>query len=409
MSATPPSPHHRTLPSSSPTSSRGPLIASALLLCTVLFAFSTRGPRFHLLSAAPPPPPAHGTRGRVVFPLYDPSAAHGTVPAARTVLENALTFVAIGDWGRRGGGGQEETAPALAAWAAATRAAFVISVGDNVYNNGVEPGATPAEADATLRAFFTDVYTQPALRALPWYVILGNHDYRGAIEPQLSWRGDDRWHPGLTFARSWPLTAAAAAAGGTTACLSVVFTDTTPLIGYYRTPSERKRLPGLSANLDAATPDTTAAWTLGAVGRAARECDAVFVVGHHPLYSPGEHADTPDLIRAYSDAFEGAGVDAYLSGHDHILAHSRRPGGAVEHVLTGAGSEVLPELAGDGKSTVFVATVRGFTVHSINATHTLHSYVHAAADTAETAPGLPGRVVFQVLRELRKKQRPASA
>ena len=380
-----------------PPTSRGPLVATALLLCTVFFAYSTRGSQYHLLSA-----PQHGTRGRVVFPLFDPSAAHSTVPAARAILENALTFVAIGDWGRRGSGGQEETAPALAAWAAATGAAFVVSVGDNMYNNGVEPDATAAEADSKLRAFFTNVYDQPALKTLPWYVILGNHDYRGAIEPQLSWRGDDRWHPGLTFAHTWPLPHAVA---GSKACLSAVFTDTTPLIGYYRTPSERKRLPVLSTNLDAATPDATVAWTIEAVDRAARECDAVFVIGHHPLYSPGEHADTPDLIRAFGDTFESKGVDAYLSGHDHILAHSRKPGGSVEHVLTGAGSEVLPELAGDGKSTLFVATVRGFTVHSVNATHTLHSYVHAAADTLETAPGLPGRTVFQVLKDLRKKQR----
>ena len=174
-----------------------------------------------------------------------------------------------------------------------------------------------------------------------------------------------------------------------------------PLIASYRTPATRARLPELGRSVDAAAPAAeTAEWTRAAVARGAAECDALFVVGHHPLYSPGEHANSADLIAAYGAALEAAGADAYLAGHDHILAHSRTPAGGVEHVLTGAGSEVRPELVRDAGTTRFVATARGFTVHSVNATHAAHSYVWSGA---AGAGGAPGRLVFQVVRPLRAK------
>jgi hypothetical protein len=92
------------------------------------------------------------------------------------VLPRALTFLAIGDWGRDGRGGQEVTAPVLEAWAAATRAAFVVSVGDNVYVDGIPEGASAAEAGAILKRFFSDVYSTPYLAKTPFHGILGNHD-----------------------------------------------------------------------------------------------------------------------------------------------------------------------------------------------------------------------------------------
>lgn len=350
----------------------------------------------------------HAAGGEEKVPFVIPDIRGAPVVASSAVLPNSLTFLAIGDWGRGGRGGQEETAPALGAWAAAVGAEFIVSVGDNVYVDGIPPGSAPSVVQATMKAFFSDVYKAPSLIKLPWYVIMGNHDYRGSVEPQLEWNGDERWHPGLYFAKQWPVPGPAA---GAKSCLSIVFTDTTPLIKAYTVASYRKRLPILSANIDSATPAQTTAWTRQAVEAATAACDAVIVVGHHPLYSPGEHSNVPELIALYEPLLESAGVDAYIAGHDHILAHSRSPKGSVEHVLTGAGSEVRPELNGDGVSTEFVATVRGFTIHSVNATHIAHSYVWAgAADgktAGETRPGLPGRIVHQVVKPLREKKKSA--
>ena len=334
-------------------------------------------------------------------PLILPDSLNPPRSASSAILHNALNFIAIGDWGRGGKGGQEVTAPALAKWAKRLNVAFIISVGDNVYVDGITPGSSAASIESTMTAFFSSVYTALPLAALPWYVIMGNHDYRGSVESQIGWTGDARWHPGLFFAKKWPLPGG----GGAKSCLSAVFTDTTPLVKHYKEADYRKRLPILSTNIDAATPDVTVEWTKKSIVEAVETCDAVFVIGHHPLYSPGEHANTVELIDLYEPLLENSGVDAYLAGHDHILAHSKTTKGEVEHVLTGAGSEVRPELNLDPLSTRFVATVRGFTIHSVNATHVSHSYLWVGEGAGQTDEGLPGRIAHQVIKPLRNKKR----
>ena len=354
---------------------------------------------------APPsaPSPAHGGGPKGGPVVESPSDASWTVASA--VLPNSVTLLGIGDWGRDNAQGQELVAPVLAAWAGATGAAAVVSVGDNVYPDGVpaEVAAATGGADALMTAFFSRAYSQPELAKIPWYVISGNHDYRGQLQPQLAWAGDARWHAGLSFTHSWPLPG-----GG---CLAAVFTDTTPLIPYYSTPEVLAAHPVLAANLGAADKDATVRWTLAAVRAAARECGAVFVFGHHPLLSPGEHGDNPAMRAAYEGALEAARVDAFVSGHDHLLAHSRDAPDGTEHFITGGGS-LLDDL-GEGDlhrspSTHFLALKQGFTVHSVNATHVAHSFVWAGKGAPVSAvPGrdapIPGTVVYQLVRELRPK------
>lgn len=43
------------------------------------------------------------------------------------------------------------------------------------------------------------------------------------------------------------------------------------------------------------------------------------VVGHHPVYSAGDHGDTVSLQSEFLDNLENNGVDLYFSGHDHDL------------------------------------------------------------------------------------------
>jgi hypothetical protein len=135
------------------------------------------GPGAAALPAAPLVPmsalPGMGPSGPIV----------GSWGLTDAVLPHSLTFLAIGDWGRDGKGGQEVTAPVLEAWGAATRAAFVVSVGDNVYVDGVPPGGSAAEADAILKRFFSNVYSTPYLSQLPFHVILGNHVSFDASRP----------------------------------------------------------------------------------------------------------------------------------------------------------------------------------------------------------------------------------
>jgi 3',5'-cyclic AMP phosphodiesterase CpdA len=47
----------------------------------------------------------------------------------------------------------------------------------------------------------------------------------------------------------------------------------------------------------------------------------LFVVGHYPVFSPGSHGDTDELLLYLQPLLEQYRVDAYICGHDHLSAH----------------------------------------------------------------------------------------
>jgi acid phosphatase len=64
------------------------------------------------------------------------------------------------------------------------------------------------------------------------------------------------------------------------------------------------------------------------------------VFGHHPIYSGGEHGDTPELVDQLLPLLSKYGVQAYICGHDHDLQHLQA--GGVNLFGSGAGSTVRP-------------------------------------------------------------------
>jgi len=261
------------------------------------------------------------------------------LPAARAVPagEGSLSFLAVGDWGREGAYHQRDVAIQMAASARELDARFVVSVGDNFYEDGVTSVDDPA-----WRKSFEEIYDAPSLQ-VPWHVALGNHDYRGNVEAQIDysarsprWRLPSRWY---SFEERAP--------DGTRVELFV--TDTTPLINfYYGDPATRKALedqrrdaPVQLAWLDEALGRSTAHWKI--------------VLGHHPVYSgwiePGRRLSaanpyfelrtlggTPDLIARLDPILRRHRVPLYLNGHNHDLQHVRM--GTTDFVCTGAGSKI---------------------------------------------------------------------
>ena len=243
------------------------------------------------------------------------TAAGAALPA--TAADRPLSFVALGDWGRRGAYHQREVAAAMAAAAQEAGSRFVISVGDNFYEGGVQ-----SVADSHWKASFEDVYTAPALQT-PWYVVLGNHDHRGSGQAQVDYsRLSPRWRmPDRYFKVAGALHGAPQ--------IDFFFIDTAPLVLAYGGLIAR---PGLRAAADAQL-----AWLDGELARST--ADWKLVVGHHTIHSGGsQHGDTVELVAMVKPLLEHHGVQAYMNGHDHDLQHVRR--GAVDYIGTGAGSKV---------------------------------------------------------------------
>ena len=68
------------------------------------------------------------------------------------------SFLVVGDWGRDGGSNQREVAIAMGRRAEEIGARFVVTTGDNFYEDGVK-----SVDDPLWRTSFEDIYTAPSL------------------------------------------------------------------------------------------------------------------------------------------------------------------------------------------------------------------------------------------------------
>ena len=251
----------------------------------------------------------------------------------------ALHFLVVGDWGRDGTNHQREVAEQMGRTAESIGSRCVISVGDNFYEDGVQ-----SISDPRWRSSFEEIYSAGSLQ-VPWYVALGNHDYRGVPQAQIDYaKSSPRWRMPSRYYK-----VAGSDIGAPHLDLFVI--DTSPLVHKYRdeVPSAiaenvaNQDVPAQLRWLDEQLGTSAAPWKL--------------VIGHHTIYSGGSgHGDTPETKDLIEPLLRKHRVQAYINGHDHDLQHVRR--GGVDYVCCGAGSEVRPVQAIQG--TLFCAARSGF-------------------------------------------------
>ncbi|MDF9798454.1 tartrate-resistant acid phosphatase type 5 [Catalinimonas alkaloidigena] len=267
-------------------------------------------------------------------------------------------FLVIGDWGREGSAEQYATANALAKQAFHRQTDFVISTGDNFYENGVE-----STRDSLWQSSFEKVYTQPSLQ-IPWYSILGNHDYRSNTSAQILYSQQSaRWcMPSRYYSKLMKVNASSD--------VHFIFTDTTPLIGeYWETENHPDVLMQKPEEqliwLEKTLAESTAQWKI--------------VVGHHPVFSSSPmHGDTEELVTHFLPLFEEHGVDAYLCGHEHDL-QLHKPEGNTMYLVSGAGSEVRETDRKD--MTLFSASDQGFAYIYLDHEHMGIAFINSQGET----------------------------
>jgi acid phosphatase len=262
---------------------------------------------------------------------------------AGPVSAEALNFLVFGDWGRRGEQDQVEVAAQMAKAAQDSKAGFVISVGDNFYEDGVS-----SAEDAHWRLSFEQVYSAPSLQ-VPWHVILGNHDYHGNCDAQLAYaKTSPRWRmPSRYYMQSHTV------APNITA--DFFYIDTTPMVKSYFSNGKTK------ANVATQDVPKQLAWFKAALAGSQAQWKLVF--GHHPIYSGGGHGNTDELIADILPLLHEYKVQAYFNGHDHDLQHL--VAGEINLFDTGAGSQHTPTLP--TKRTRFSASTSGFTAVALAA------------------------------------------
>jgi acid phosphatase len=239
---------------------------------------------------------------------------------AADAAAGGLNFIVFGDWGRNGEQDQLDVAAQMSIAAKDMDAKFIISVGDNFYENGVA-----SVDDPQWQTSFEKVYSVPSLQ-VPWRVILGNHDYHANCDAQIAYaKTSPRWKmPARYYVQSEKIDAATA--------VDFFYLDTTPMIkSYYSTANAEKT----GAQVITQDVPKQLAWFKDAL--AASTAPWKIVVGHHPIYSGGGHGDTAELIETILPLLQEHKVQAYFNGHDHDLQHLQA--GDVNLFDSGAGSQ----------------------------------------------------------------------
>lgn len=268
------------------------------------------------------------------------------------------TFFTIGDWGS-GYGYQTSVAVTMGEWADRLKPSFILSAGDNVYEDGVS-----SVTDVLWEERYERVYNATGLD-IPWFAILGNHDYHQNEKAQIEYATQSpRW-----ILDDYYYTRTVQVEGNRT--LQVVLLDTISLA--YNTHVREVEKQHAEGTLSAEVLNRTLGLVPELKNRrvtqlrwledtlAASKADWLVVAGHFPVLSGGEHGDTSELKDDIKPLLERYDVDCYVSGHDHTLQalFSDR----VWYLVSGGGGKV--GTYAPVKQSAFGTVDPGFMVHTV--------------------------------------------
>lgn len=244
---------------------------------------------------------------------------------------STMSFIVLGDWGS-GLEPQRTVAEGMFKKHAKDPVVAVLTTGDNIYPDGVT-----SAIDELWDIRFESVYPVSTL-PVPFWATLGNHDYHGNPDAQVAYHGkplpdgSPHWH---MPARYW--SNVFQTQDGTVE-VRITGIDTQMLVSGEK-EDKKTQLAWLDSVLAVADED----WNI--------------VIGHHPVYSNGQHGNTLSLIIQAKPLFEKHGVDAYFAGHDHDL-QLLKPVNGVEYIVSGGGGKARSVWWRD--NTQFAATNNGF-------------------------------------------------
>jgi len=289
--------------------------------------------------------------------------------AAAAVGKEGLNLLMIGDLGT-GGADQVKVAGVMQKFVTASgiKPEGLLLLGDNFYGPVKEGFAV---SSPRWQKDIENMYPQSVFPG-PMWSVLGNHDYHDnaggekvqlayAAQPGVRWKMPSKWYRFDLGPEGSPLV--------TFICLD-------------------SNLPAVSGGLDKKTKKARGAMTAEEEKAQMAWLEAelakprapfTIAVGHHPLYSNGDHGDTKQLIAQWEPLFQKHKVHAYLCGHDHDLQHLELEGRFTTHLLSGGGGARTRKLNGQHK-VPFGQDVHGFTHLQITAKGL--AFTHYSADGA---------------------------
>lgn len=209
--------------------------------------------------------------------------------------------------------------------------AGVVLLGDNFYMTGVE-----SVSDPLWESRFEKMYSGPCLAKIPFYAILGNHDYRSVPNAQIAYTRErgGRWtmparYYSLRFGRLLEIGA--------------VDSNFPDRCGVPQLCSVDWLIEKISAS--------PASWKI--------------LIGHHPILSGGKYKSPKWLARfTLPELYCRSGASVYISGHDHGLQHlhgkAQMASCEIEQFVSGGGGADLYPVEHLQGSTLYSEAAHGF-------------------------------------------------
>jgi tartrate-resistant acid phosphatase type 5 len=270
----------------------------------------------------------------------------------------SVRFVVMGDTGE-GNPAQREVAIAIRDLCRREGCDFVLLLGDNIYDDGVS-GVDDTQWQTKFEVPYADI-------DLPFYAVLGNHDYGGQLIFDVPGLGNE-WHKGpievaySDYSDKWRMPATFYTF--TWGNVGIIALDTNSLLwGNTEHGDQRAWWPSAVAEVGSA--------------------DWVIVAGHHPYRSNGTHGnagqyDAPELfgielpnplpiqngdaMKSFYEQVVCGVPDLLVVGHDHSRQWLDEPDAlcGAELIVSGAGAKTS-EIQDRGNEAFFEdATEPGF-------------------------------------------------
>lgn len=258
----------------------------------------------------------------------------------------ALNFMVVNDMGRRGVSEQKNISVLMGKESDLNNIKFVAVAGDPIHDSGVK-----SVTDTEWKDKFESIYTASSLKAIPWYVVSGNHEYHGSVQAILDYtKVSERWK---APARYYTVEKEIDKKGNK--CL-FVFIDTAPLIDKYRKEN--------SDYSDAGKQDLEKElkW-IDSTLAVSDDCWKI-VIGHHPVYADTEKSESErtDMQKRVGTILENRKADIYFCGHIHNFQHIKPEGKSVNYIVNSSASSSRKVNKING--TLFCNPDPGFTVCS---------------------------------------------
>jgi hypothetical protein len=227
----------------------------------------------------------------------------------------SIRVLAFGDFGQ-GTEFQKNTAKGMLKYHHTNPFDFAITLGDNFYSVGMD-----SPSDPRWKTWWEELYTPLGIE---FYASLGNHDWGQPNSPAAEILYTSK-------SKSWRMPA-------------THYTFTAGPAQFFALDTD-------------AFSTSQLLWLRDQLAKSRAKWKVVY--GHHPIYSHGQHGDTPKLIRDLLPVLKDR-ADVYICGHEHDLQHLKPEGGVHFFISGGGGARVRP--IESGHRSLFSASSYGFSV-----------------------------------------------